>query len=218
MIEDQESGDAAEPKPQPVPAEFLPELKWIPPLLSEFRPSVQRRPDPLQELRAWKSVRWTMVLMLGGSLGILLFLAVSYTRNFMNPDGPPGWGGSAQIAPFKLTKGAVEKELREVIESQLSAFREGDYPAAYNYAASGLKAQVTLPAFEQMVKTSYPVIAQSRSAEFGVSLDNGRQALVNVTVRGRAGRTRHYQYILEREGSIWRIFGVKEVRPEGMTI
>jgi hypothetical protein len=218
MIEDQESGNAAEPKPLPVPAETVPESKLIPPLLSEFRPGVQPGTDLTQNRRTRKSVRWTMVVTLGGSLGLLLFLAVSYTRNFMNPEGAPGLGGSPQIVPFKLTERAVEKELREVIESQLSAFREGDYPTAYNYAASGLKAQITLPAFERMVKTSYPVIAQSRSAEFGVSLDNGHQALVNVTIVGRSGRARHYQYILEREGSIWRIFGVKEVRPEGTTV
>jgi len=228
MIEESDSEAGAEAQPHTVPAEPVPErnAESIPPLISEFRPEGQRNeviapaPDqPRQKNPGSKLVRWIMVVTLGGSLGLLLVLLAAYTRNFMSQDGSPGFGGIGhpQSAPFRLTDGAIEKELRQVIESQLAAFREGDYPAAYNCAASGLKAHFTLPAFERMVKTSYPVIAQSRSAEFGVSLDNGREAVVSVTVIGRSGRIRHYEYILQREGVAWRIFGVKEARPEGTT-
>jgi hypothetical protein len=224
MIEDRDSGDGAEAQPHPVPAEPVQErsAELIPPVISEFQ-QVETRPpvlcDPPRPNPGGKFVRWIIVITLGGSLGLLLVLVAAYTRNFVNQDGAFtfGAGSRSQSSPLRLTNEAIEKELRQVIESQLSAFREGDYPAAYNYAAAGLKAQVTLPAFERMVKTSYPVIAQSRSAEFGVSLDNGREAVVNVSIKSRSGRAHEFQYILQREGTAWRIFGVREVRPEGTT-
>jgi hypothetical protein len=68
-----------------------------------------------------------------------------------------------------------------------------------------------------MVKGNYPLIAQNRAAQFGVVLDNGDHALVNVTIIG-GGQTRHYQYLLQREKAGWRIAGVAEVKAVGTMI
>ena len=62
-----------------------------------------------------------------------------------------------------------------------------------------------------MVKDGYPVIAYWRAVSFGELEDNGRQAVLLVSVQGRGGRTRFFRYMLVREENSWRISGVEEV-------
>ncbi|MDB6021577.1 MAG: hypothetical protein JWQ04_1434 [Pedosphaera sp.] len=167
-------------------------------------------------------VRWILVVTLGCSLGLIaVFVLVA-----LRPLSDDASGGNIYVRhqlqrpqlEFRLTEAEMEKDLRRVIEAQLAAFRQDDYPTAYKYAASGVKAQLPLPAFERMVRQMYPLIAQSSSVQFGVILDNGEEAMVNVTVVGTSGRSRHYQYFLQHEVSGWRIYGVAEVKPRGITI
>jgi len=167
-------------------------------------------------------VRWILEVSLGCSLGLLLVYAV-INRRLLPAARPPGLQvvrpkDQAPETPYSVSDDRVERELRTVISSQLSDFRKGDYPEAYDLAASSLKSQVPLPAFERMVKKLYPVIAQSDSARFGVMLDNGRFALANVTVVGATGRVLHYEYALQRERYGWKIAGVAEVKISGVTL
>jgi hypothetical protein len=165
-------------------------------------------------------VRWISVVTLGCGLGLLLVFVVLAMR--VVPGKVQGvrvsYRPRASENPFNLSDDSVEKELTQVIQSQLTAFRNDDYPQAYGFAATPLKAQVPLPAFERMVRNGYPLIAHSRSAQFGVVLDNGHLAVVNATISGASGRARHYQYILQRERTGWKISGVTEVHPSGTTI
>jgi hypothetical protein len=168
-------------------------------------------------------VRWILVITLGCSLGLLLVYVVGWFRPMPTPtDGGPNIYVTHKLESkppeFRLSETEIESELRQVIEAQLAAFRQDDYPEAYKYAATSIKAQFPLPAFERMVKQGFPSIAQSTSAQFGVVVDNGKQAVVNVAVVGASGRTRHYQYLMQREGAGWRIFGVTEVKSTGTAI
>jgi Domain of unknown function (DUF4864) len=165
-------------------------------------------------------VRWMLVVTLGCSLGLLLVFVVVSTRALPRDDEQLAMlrRGRATEPLFELSNETMEGQLRGVIQSQLAAFRQDDYPRAYTYASAAVKAQVALPAFERMVKLGYPLIAQSRSAQFGVTFDNGEQAVVNVVIVGRSGHARHYRYILQKEGTSWKVFGVAEVNFAGMTI
>jgi len=109
----------------------------------------------------------------------------------------------------------MRKELKQIIKSQLTAFRDDDYVTAYTFSATGIKERYPLAAFERMVKTGYPAIAQFKSAEFGVVLDNGEEAVVNVEIEGESSRVVHYQYFLRKEIGGWKISGVSEVKPKG---
>ena len=165
-------------------------------------------------------VRWILVVTLGCSLGLLLIYVVVWFHPLpAPPDGGPNIYVThrleAKQSEFGLSEGDVESDLKGVIEGQLAAFRKDDYPEAYKFAASAIQEQFPLPAFERMVKQAYPAIAQSSSTQFGVILDNGKQAVVNVTVVGASGRTHRYQYILQREAAGWKIGGVTEVRSSG---
>jgi hypothetical protein len=165
-------------------------------------------------------VRWIMVVTLGCSLGLLIvFVVLSAIPVHRNDDTMRIVHRIELKEPaFKLSEDEIENQLRQVIESQLTAFRQDDYARAYNFAGSALKTQVSLPAFERMVKAAYPVIAKSSAVQFGVILDNGEEALVNATIAGESGGLHHYQYILIRERSGWKIIAVNEVKSVGTTV
>ncbi len=112
----------------------------------------------------------------------------------------------------------VKKELTEVIEAQLAAFRANDYVKAYTFAATEIKTLFPLNDFETMVKNGYPVIANSTVVEFGIALDTGEDAVVNVRVENAEKKSVSYQYLLRKEGGQWRIGGVTEVKKENLII
>ena len=119
---------------------------------------------------------------------------------------PPG------IQPLHRSSAEVRRQVIGVVEAQFTAFRDGDYARAYSFAAVGLQQQFTVAAFERMVKDGFPIIAYWRTVSFGEVADNGREAAVLVSVRGRAGRARTFRYLLIREANAWRINGVVEVQ------
>jgi hypothetical protein len=158
-----------------------------------------------------KLVRWLMVVAMGCALGLLVaFVAVSFIK-------PQREHAAREVPgpPVTLSDEAVRNELIQVIQGQLAAFRKNDYPRAYDFAATAIRNQVPLPAFERMVRTGFPVIARSSSAEFGVILDNGSDAVVNVGIVGEGGRVIHYRYFLRQELAGWKITGVVRVPFEG---
>ena len=158
-----------------------------------------------------KLLRWLKIVAMGFALGLLVvFVALLFVK-------PQRENAARETAgpPITLSDESVRNELIQVIEGQLAAFRKNDYPKAYNFAATTIRNQVPLPAFERMVRTGFPVIARSSSAEFGVIVDNGRDAVVNVGVVGEGGRVIHYRYFLHQELAGWRITGVVRVPFEG---
>lgn len=116
------------------------------------------------------------------------------------------------IQPLRRSSAEVRRQIIGVVESQFTAFRDGDYARAYSYAAAGLQQQFTVADFERMVKDGYPSIAYWRAVSFGEVVDNGREAAMLLSVQGRGGRTRSFRYLLIREGNAWRINGVTEVQ------
>ena len=108
----------------------------------------------------------------------------------------------------KPSSDAMKEKLHGVIRSQLEAFRRDDYAGAYVFAAPGIKSQFPADAFEKMVRLSYPLIAKSTDATFGLTIDDGKSAVVTVRVVGTEKKAASYQYLLERVGDDWRIAGV----------
>lgn len=126
----------------------------------------------------------------------------------------PSPGQSADVA---ASAPEMKEILHSVIRQQLEAFRRNDYAAAYEFAAEGIRKQFPVDAFERMVRTGYPLIAQSTDVRFGLTLDNGDRAV--VTVRVIAGeKSTSYHYLLERSGSEWRIAGVQKLDEKATVI
>jgi hypothetical protein len=163
-----------------------------------------------------KLLRWLKVTLLGCVLGLLLVAANLVLWSFLR-DAKRG-AALRSGPPLHLSKEAVQQELVRVIDSQLTDFRKGDYAGAYAFADSALQAQVSPAVFERMVKKGYPAIARSRSASFGVSLDNGDQAVVTVGILSQSGHLLQYHYLMHHEQSGWKISGVVHVRAEGTTV
>ena len=139
-------------------------------------------------------------------LGVLLTLGLLLTATVARP-----------TEPTPSTE-AMKKELAKVIENQLTAFRAEDYTHAYTFAAAGIKQMVNPSDFERMVKTAYPAIAHSASAEYGLTLDSGEEAVVNVrVVSATDGQAVDYLYTLGKEDGAWKITGVSELRREQST-
>jgi hypothetical protein len=115
------------------------------------------------------------------------------------------------VQPLHRSSTEVRRQVLGVVESQFNAFRDGDYARAYSFAAPGLQQQFSVATFEKMVKDGYPVIAYWRAVSFGEVQDNGREAVVLISVQGRGGRTRFFRYLLIREANEWRINGVVEI-------
>ena len=113
---------------------------------------------------------------------------------------------------------AVKKAISAVIESQLAAFRAEDYAKAYTFAAEEIRGMFSLAQFEAMVKGGYPIIAHSSSAEFGIAIDTGDEAVVTVKVQNADGKAVSYQYHMTRQKGVWRIGGVSEVESKGLTV
>ncbi len=117
----------------------------------------------------------------------------------------------AGTQPLHRSTAEVRRQVIGVVESQFTAFRDGDYVRAFSFAAPGIQQQHDVASFERMVKDGYPIIAYWRAVSFGEVEDNGREAVVLVSVQGRGGRTRFFRYLLIREASEWRISGVVEI-------
>lgn len=120
----------------------------------------------------------------------------------------------AQAGTPTPSSAAVKEKLHAVIRQQLEAFRRNDYAAAYVFAAPAIKEQFPVEAFERMVRTGYPIIAQSTDATFGLTLDDGEKAVVTVRVVAADGNA-SFHYLLERSGEDWRIAGVQPTKDDG---
>lgn len=109
---------------------------------------------------------------------------------------------------FKPSEVKTKDALQAVISKQLDAFRSDNYAAAYGFADDAIKGQFPLTQFEEMVRIVYPAIAHSSSVSFGLTLDDGDNAVVSARVVGKDQKAFSYQYILHSSGGTWRIVGV----------
>jgi hypothetical protein len=132
--------------------------------------------------------------MLRAQLSICLVLAGNLTQ-------------AAELAP---SVPAVKETLHTVVRQQLEAFRRNDFVSAHRFAAKGIREQFPVEAFEEMVRKGYPIIVASTDVVFGLTMDDGERAIVSLRVIGKGKQSVRFQYLLERDGSDWRIAGVYE--------
>ena len=157
-------------------------------------------------------MRWVKLALMGCILGVVFAFVGAALRTL------PSFGGGRELPPLTLSEDSRERELIRVIESQLSALRGNDYTKAFYYADSSFKAQMNVRGFERMVKAGYPALVRSRSAVYGVIMDNGEQAVVNVGIKAASGKTLHFEYFLRKEKTGWKISGVAAVKMEGVVV
>lgn len=116
---------------------------------------------------------------------------------------------------MRLSPKPVRDEVRAVVEAQLAALQAGDFAAAYDYAARGIRRQFDVRLFAAMIRRGYAPLLRPGARELGVVRDDGEgTAQVAVTIADAQKRSTVYRYWLVREGESWRISGViLEQRP-----
>jgi hypothetical protein len=123
-----------------------------------------------------------------------------------------GWVRGADNIPH-ASKPEVRREVVEVVEAQLAAFRAGDLRKAHGYGSSELRAQKPLKTFAAIVRENYPEIWANTRAEFGLVRDDGAQATLLVHVFGKE-MDAAYDYTLVKESAGWRIAAVLRHAPK----
>jgi len=107
----------------------------------------------------------------------------------------------------------------EPVLRQLEAFRRGDYDLAYSFASTEIRSLFDRPAFERMVKSGYPEIAESarvRVVERRVAPDG--HVLLVLKIHGVNGRHVEALYEMVWEAGTWKINGVMARPDPGETV
>ena len=163
--------------------------------------------------------------VLPAAVAMALFLTPGPARPVFGIDPGPVPPPGADTAPEPShpkphpSTADVKSELTNVIDAQLAAFRADDYAKAYTFAATGIKDLFTQADFEGMVRKSYPVIAHSTSVDYGMAFDTGEDAVIYVRVQNSGTKADgQFQYLLKKENGVWKIGGVAEVKPEGLSV
>ena len=112
----------------------------------------------------------------------------------------------------------VIKEVRNIISSQIEAFKENNIKKAYTFAAPNIQAQFSNPeVFGLMVKNGYPIIWRPKSFKFTKFQDFGNKSVQRVLFQSYDGRLETYDYILEKYDDLWKIAGVLTINLAGET-
>lgn len=114
--------------------------------------------------------------------------------------------------------GTVMEAVRYTISSQIDAFKQNDVKKAYTFAAPNIQAQFPSPdIFGLMVRNGYPIIWKPKSYKFTTFKDLGNRCIQRVLFQSYNGSLESYDYILEKNGSVWKIAGVLTIKSAGET-
>ena len=112
---------------------------------------------------------------------------------------------------------ADEKNVRSVIEAQLSAFARDDATAAFSFAAPNVrKAAGSAAVFLQIVQNDYPVVYRPASVAFLKPEGKADLAVQRVQMEDSSGDSWLAIYTLQRQkNKTWRITGCAVVENKG---
>lgn len=112
---------------------------------------------------------------------------------------------------------AGSKEVLTTIENQLTAIENKDYKTAYeNYTTYQFQSKTSLEEFSFFV-TSYPPFIANKNALFGNIESKNGVTSIQGTLTGTDGKTVQLEYFLAKEGSLWKVMGIKIIKPEPMS-
>lgn len=100
--------------------------------------------------------------------------------------------------------------IEAVISAQIAAFLRDDGPAAYAFAAPGIRALFpTVEGFMRMVRSGYAPVHRPQAVRFAETVVENGEVVQRVLLRGPDGRAHLALYTMERQpdGS-WKIAAV----------
>mgnify|MGYP001369978527 FL=1 len=123
-----------------------------------------------------------------------------------------------KAAVFANEGGAVMEAVRYTISSQIDAFKDKNVKKAYTFAAPNIQAQFPNPdIFGLMVRNGYPIIWKPKNYKFTTFKDLGNRCIQRVLFQSYNGSLQSYDYILEKDGDLWKIAGVLTINSAGET-
>jgi hypothetical protein len=125
---------------------------------------------------------------------------------------------SAADPQVPLSKPEVRRQIGATIEEQMTAFRAGDWAAAYRCASKTFRSQIPPERFYTLMTERYPLVCKNCRADIGLPRDDGKNASVRVRVVGPKGASADYQYLLEKDADGWRIAGALPKVREGPSL
>ncbi|HVY70330.1 MAG TPA: DUF4864 domain-containing protein [Verrucomicrobiae bacterium] len=120
-------------------------------------------------------------------------------------------GNGDNVPLLQQSDAKLRRTLTNAVLGQISALHSNDFARAYDYASMFVQAQFPLPVFERIVRSGYSPLLTATNAEFAGVLDNGRQAVAGLILRGPWPDVKRYEYHLRREGEGWKVTGVMDV-------
>ena len=123
-----------------------------------------------------------------------------------------------KAAVFADESETAMEAVRYTISSQIDAFKDNDVKKAYTFAAPNIQAQFPNPdIFGLMVRNGYPVIWKPKNYKFTIFKDLGNRCIQRVLFQSYKGSLVSYDYILEKDGNLWKIAGVLTINSAGET-
>lgn len=127
------------------------------------------------------------------------------------PDAKPQYGQGQQGFDFQSWRPASAsdaKQVQRVVQEELDALRDGEAARALAYRSRFRRQQFPDPnQFLQLVRESHPELLRDNAVRYGpVRVDpGGENAWVIALMRGRDGKRARGGFLLEREGSVFKI-------------
>ena len=116
------------------------------------------------------------------------------------------------LFPDRSTAGdadAAERPIRDVISSQIEAFRLDDFTLAFDYASPTIRGMFGSPErFGRMVRDGYPMVHRPDTLRFGDLREERGLLWQRVIVTDAGGRMHLLDYQMIETGQGWRINGV----------
>lgn len=114
--------------------------------------------------------------------------------------------GAVWAQEVQAPNAGIEKTIR----SQIDAFQQDDFGAAFEFAGPGIQNMFRTPEnFGAMVRNGYPMVWRPEDLRFGDLRDIGGALWQKVIVQDGAGRTYVLDYRMGEYEDGWRIDGVQ---------
>ena len=107
-----------------------------------------------------------------------------------------------------------EEDVQAIINSQIKAFQEDDFAAAFTFASPSIRSMFGTPEnFGKMVQQGYPMVWRPKDLRFIDFERNQYGRLQSVQIVDQAGKIHFLRYFMVSTSQGWKIAGVEFINP-----
>lgn len=118
-------------------------------------------------------------------------------------------GFAEPVRASAMHRGGGE-EIRDTIDAQIEALRQGDFAGAFGYASAGIHRQFgTVENFEAMLKGGYPMVIAPRERFYMQQRREASRRVQPVQMEDDAGQLFTLEYLMVNTPAGWKIDAVR---------